>query len=326
MKSARKRFLQFMKSYNLSVIIPHYNSSELLEKLLSTIPEQKGLEVIVVDDKSESCHVKHILNLQKKYDFVFLKNDTDTKSAGTCRNIGLANAHGKWILFADADDYFTDMFYEYISEYFNSTNDVVFFIPTSIYLETGIEADRHVKYKNILLDYIQDPSQSNELSLRYQMETVWSKMIKKSFIDNKDIKFDEVIASNDVLFSTKVGFFMEQFMISENIIYVVTKNQGSLTTNISKKVFESRLKAKVRYYKFLKSHLTECQFVMMNISLSGWLYDSLKYGFFYFIKTVLYLNEEKVKILDERMFNMKFIITKLQDRYQKNKTNKQYEV
>ena len=99
------------KSFKLSIIIPHYNTSDLLEKLLSTIPKDKNIEVIVIDDKSQDKHIEDIedLKTEEKYiDFLFLKNQTLKKGAGTCRNIGLDHAQGEWVLFADADDYFAD--------------------------------------------------------------------------------------------------------------------------------------------------------------------------------------------------------------------------
>ena len=72
--------------------------------------------------------------------------------------------------------------YESVSEYFDSENDVIFFIPTSICLDTGEDAQRHVEYKNILENYIIKQSLKNELKVRYEMFTPWSKMIKKEFI------------------------------------------------------------------------------------------------------------------------------------------------
>ena len=37
---------------NYSIIIPHKNSPELLERCLNSIPERKDIEIIVVDDCS----------------------------------------------------------------------------------------------------------------------------------------------------------------------------------------------------------------------------------------------------------------------------------
>lgn len=37
----------------LSIVIPHYNTPDLLQKLLDSIPVDEGIQVIVVDDKSD---------------------------------------------------------------------------------------------------------------------------------------------------------------------------------------------------------------------------------------------------------------------------------
>ena len=38
--------------YNVSIIIPHYNSPDLLAVLLDSIPEKEDIQIIVVDDNS----------------------------------------------------------------------------------------------------------------------------------------------------------------------------------------------------------------------------------------------------------------------------------
>lgn len=37
---------------NLSIIIPHYNTPDLLEKLIRSIPVDKDIQIVVVDDNS----------------------------------------------------------------------------------------------------------------------------------------------------------------------------------------------------------------------------------------------------------------------------------
>src|SRR5699024_8659705 len=157
-------------------------------------------------------------------------NNSIKKGAGVCRNIGLNNSSGEWVLFADADDYFVGDFYGKVSKYFSSNYDVVFFRPTSIELDTDEESDRHTIYENLLLNFSNMNNVENETRLRYQFYVPWSKLIKKSVLIKNDILFDEVIASNDVMFSTQLGYYMNEFEISQDVIYCVTRGTNTLTT------------------------------------------------------------------------------------------------
>ena len=245
---------------NLSIIIPHFNGSDLLATLLESIPDDKKIQTIVVDDKSDSFHLKAIEKLKYKYDFEFYENERD-KSAGTCRNIGLEKAKGKWIMFADSDDYFVDGFYEKVSKYFNSNIDVVFFSPTSQYIDTGKVADRHLSFKKIIEDYLKDRSKKNEFFLRYNFISPWSKLIRKDFLDSHKIRFDEgPIGAEDVMLSTQVGYFMKNFDVSRDVIYCITKRYGSLTTNLKENYFDLRLNTRVSRINFLKANLSKEEF------------------------------------------------------------------
>src|SRR5699024_1357028 len=132
-------------------------------------------------------------------------NDSSVKGAGACRNIGLKKAIGKWVLFADSDDYFTDNFYSIVKNYFDLETDIIYFTPTSINLNDGTLAKRHLPFKERIIKYINNPTLETENILRYRFSPPWSKLIRRDLISDNKIFFDEVIASNDVMFSTKVG-------------------------------------------------------------------------------------------------------------------------
>jgi glycosyltransferase involved in cell wall biosynthesis len=242
---------------NLSIVIPHFNGSYLLEKLLFTIPKDKDIQIIVVDDKSEIFHLKFIDELNKKYNFEFYQNNR-TKGAGTCRNIGLEKAKGKWILFADSDDFFVDNFYHKVSNYFNSQNDVIFFSPTSQYMETGKIADRHLSFKKKIEAYLKNNNKKNEFFLRYTYIVPWSRMIKKELINNHKINFDEVRISEDVMFATKVGHFMKKFTVTNEQIYCINKRSMSFSrTPIKEDIFDVWVNMKILYIKFLVNNLSK---------------------------------------------------------------------
>ena len=242
---------------SLTIIIPHFNTSDLLQILLASIPQDKGIQTIVIDDQSELFHLKVIENLKSKYNFELYYNDLN-KSAGACRNIGIKNAKGNWLLFADSDDYFMDGFYNKVSRYFDSKIDVVFFSPTSRYIDTAKIANVHFSVQKIIEDYLQVKSRKNEFFLRYNFISPWSKLIKKEFLDTHKIKFDEGdIGAEDVMLSTKIGYFMKSFDTSVDVIYCRNVRHGSITKILNEHQFDIRLHARISRIKFLKAHLLQ---------------------------------------------------------------------
>jgi len=314
---------------DVSIIIPHFNSSQLLEKLLTTIPqERENIEIIIVDDNSAKSHLKYIEKLKKKYTFKLLHNETEKKGAGVARNIGVSESQGKWILFADSDDYFISGFYDVMSPYLDSENDVVFFKTTSIYLDTDEKADRHININNILDKYLKSPGEESELYVRYGLKVPWGKMIKKDLIFKNHITFDEILVSNDVMFSAKIGFNMDRFKVTDQVLYVVTKNKGSLTTNIDDSVFDTRLDTILRLISFLKENLSQEKIKLFNISRYGrnYLLMSIKYGPLKFFNTFYILNKNGIGVFHYKLLNPFHIISRSIRVFKKFKKNSKYTI
>lgn len=312
---------------DLSIIIPHYNSTESLKKLLHTIPDKREIQVLVIDDNSDKEEQKNIEKLKRDFErknVVFLKNDTGKKGAGTCRNIGMSHAQGEWLLFADADDFFVENFYQVVQKYLHSNNDVVFFKPTSIEMDTGKLSDRHVSFAELIDNYAKTKSRAAELSLRYRFDVPWSKLIKRKLIQDHSILFDEVIAANDVMFSTKVGYYLKNFEVSDETIYCVTRNKGSLTMTISNETFESRLNVYIRRYNFLKKRLNKEDFFTLQLNGRGLLLDSLQFGFKKFISVLVRLKKNQIKIFDKKLLNPVTLFKKIQLYFNKLKIQKKY--
>lgn len=86
---------------HLTVVIPHYNTPELLKRQLDALAEQKiaypETQILVIDDGSD-CDMSWV----NQYDVKLI-----TKSNGgvsSARNLGLQHATGRYIAFCDADD------------------------------------------------------------------------------------------------------------------------------------------------------------------------------------------------------------------------------
>lgn len=299
---------------DLSIIIPHYNSAIQLEKLLLSIPKKDNIQIIVIDDKSNK-EMDKLMILQEAPQFnhiLFLKNKTNKKGAGICRNIGLEKVKGKWVLFADSDDFFIDDFYLKIESYFTSNYDVIFFKPTSVELGTDKKSDRHIQYENLIKNYYEKSDFKSEARLRYHFFVPWSKLIKVDFIKKNDILFDGVIASNDVMFSTKVGYHMKNFYVEKEVIYCVTKGTGTLTTTRSPNIYDARLNVFIEYYKFIHGNLKKEELKVIYLSGTGLLIEALRQnmGFKKMFSACSKLRKNKVRIFDKRILNPVFVSNK----------------
>lgn len=253
---------------DISIIIPHYNNWEMLRELLETIPTDDRIEVIVVDDHSSESNNQ----IEEQFPQVFfLSNKLDKKGAGAARNVGLKKATGKWLLFADSDDLFITDFIKKIEKYIISDMDIIFFSPSSFTIDGSKKSNRHSSYEKYVRKYIENPSEDNELRLRYLFYVPWSKLIKRELVKENKIKFEEISVSNDILFSAKIGKFAKKISADDQVIYSVREREGSLTTLVNPSRFKQRLDAYIEYVAFIKKHNTRKEIKILNLTLMPFL-------------------------------------------------------
>ena len=90
----------------ISVIVPIYKVQDYLDRCVQSIVNQtyKNLEIILVDDGSpDDC--PRICDEWGKKDQRIKVIHKENGGACTARNIGLANASGKYVSFVDSDDF-----------------------------------------------------------------------------------------------------------------------------------------------------------------------------------------------------------------------------
>lgn len=250
----------------ISVIIPHHNSWQKLNELLNTIPLNDDIEVIVIDDNSEDQENK-LSEFSTKYpNFIFKKNYSKNIGAGAARNVGLSYATGEWVIFADADDLFMENFYTSVKNKLNDPYDIIYFTPTSFIDGTDKISRRHIIYKELVSGYIFNPSKTTELNLRYNFHVPWSKMIKRNIIVENKLLFEEIMYSNDILFSAKIGYFASSIKGSEEIIYSVRESTSSLTSTMDDKKFKIRFNAWIDFVNFLYRKLDNQEIKLLRIS------------------------------------------------------------
>lgn len=236
-----------------SIIIPHHNIPDLLHRCLSSIPQRKDLQVIVIDDKSDEQYIPFLNQLEKEYSWAKFIYSKAGKGAGHARNIGLEYAEGEYILFADADDYFTYCIGEVLDNYKGNQSDIIFFNAVSLDTDTYTASNRSIQLNEIIKGYNKNPDQAI-IRLKYTFGEPWCKMISHELIKRNNIRFSETIIHNDTKFSYLVGYYGQKIKIDNRAIYCVTDRKGS----VSKRVSLDRLLIRTAVFSeanhFFKSH------------------------------------------------------------------------
>ncbi len=135
-----------MHTIKLSIVIPHYNMNEGLERLLSSI-YNSGIrrhlfEVIVVDNGSDIFPEHICRNVNTK-----LVSAPDYKSSYHARNVGVSLAKGDTILFIDADCTIDTNF---IVESINYTGDKVLVCPMKDTFRSKLLTEAYTENNKIL--------------------------------------------------------------------------------------------------------------------------------------------------------------------------------
>ncbi|WP_051929329.1 glycosyltransferase family 2 protein [Flavobacterium sp. 83] len=305
-----------MMKIKYSIVVPHKNSFDLLLKLLKSIPEQSDFEVIIVDDNSNYSE-KEKINSHSFNDNVIVIFNSDSGGAGKARNLALERASGKWVIFADADDYFSENMEILLDDYFEAKEDIIYFGTSSVFADTNQIASRHVRYMNLVSDYLKNIN--DEDALRYYFTPPWGKMIRRELIESNNIRFEEILASNDIYFSLKSAFHAKSITATLEILYIITVSHGSLTNSFSKSHFDARFNAALRANKFLciinkkKYQQSVLYFLAKSYKLG------MKYVLYVLLELIkhrsnLFIGLDKVlkykKVLNERE-NAKYLIKKV---------------
>ena len=273
----------------ISIIIPHKNIPKLLQRCLDSIPLRDDLEVIVVDDNSDSSIVdfEHFPGKDRPDTKVIL--DKSGKGAGHARNVGLDNSKGKWIVFADADDIFTKDFSNILIEIETKDADEFFFKVESKD-STSFTPGYAAQYINDAIDLALSNSPDYS-QIKYRIDVPWGKIQKHSFLLKKDIRFEEVPVANDARFSAMCDFFAESIEIIPIVGYCYMTREGSLWRTNTAKSLEVRFNVCMGIFRFMKIHKDEdtaiiykwkgLNFLLQMISYSKILYlkNYIIYGF-----------------------------------------------
>lgn len=220
---------------NYSFIIPHLNGPDLLNRLLESIPQRDDVEIIVVDDNSDEDKKPSIT--RKDVQLIFL-SQVESKGAGHARNVGLDKARGKWLLFADSDDFYEDGFLDKLDAcILDDVVDIVFFSAHINYI-IGSKPSCSPNVMDLSIQRFKSSRGKLRDIRRLVMSTnvPWNKMYNHDFILRNGVRYEEIPKGNDAWFVVYAGSKAISVKVLDDRLYYYVHNPNGITN--SKRVLE----------------------------------------------------------------------------------------
>lgn len=184
----------------VSIIMPVYNGAKFIKTSINSVLEQtfKDIEIICVDDGSEDNSLEILKEFEKKYDCIRVLSQPN-QGSGKARNYGIDEARGEYIGFIDADDIFVDkdsleLLYKKAVE--NDADIVSGNLKKMTQERVLVDNPNCVEdnYYCFKTDCVISPEE-------YGVPWAFYKNIyKKSFMDEKDVRFKDLIRGQDPVF------------------------------------------------------------------------------------------------------------------------------
>lgn len=174
-----------MKTPKISVIMPTYNTPEkFFKQAIDSILNQtyNNLELIIVDDGSESQHIEQVAKSYNNKRVIYLNHGHN--GVGPARNIGIKHATGDYIYIMASDDTLDLNTFEVCIDLANTHNtDIVIFN-----LYGAKETNKIHKYKHPVPLGITNPGDT-------------TKLYKRKLITDNNIEFENLTSCNDLTFT-----------------------------------------------------------------------------------------------------------------------------
>ena len=249
--------LNIEQCYQVSIIVPVYNSSNYLPKCIDSLLNQTAhdYEIILVNDGStdDSASICEYYSRINKNVFYFYQENQGVSAA---RNLGIKKAHGKYISFVDSDDWVEVNYLQLLLENMSEGG-------LSVCKISGNK--KHSTCKGAIHRMSPEQAQVSIFTSTGMNGFPFGKLFERKLLIDNNIFFDEEIGMcEDLLFCIQYAKYISGTInFSESTLYHYEQsNDGATLARFKKKGHlhdkMSEFKAVERCEKFLyKSYTVE---------------------------------------------------------------------
>ena len=285
----------------VSIIMPSFNKAKYISEAINSVINQTytNWELIIIDDYSNDDSQEIINSFASKFDNIKTYFNFENKGANYCRNFGIENAKGIYIVFLDADDLLTKHCIEDRMNVMKKYNSLDFCVFTMGIFNKKI-GDSNLEWK---------PTSKSPLNdfLFHQLpwaipQPIW----KKDFLCSLDGFNQDFVRMQDVELHTRA-------LLTDHVLFkqIVDKPDCYYRIDEDRKIFNAfnfislRIEANILYVQRFK-------FLPMNQRkyLIGTIYETFLQLVYTFKKKQI--TKVEFEILKKKLFNQSMDLTNMQ--------------
>lgn len=228
-----------------SIVIPVYNVEKYLKECLESVINQSytDYEIICVEDASTDASYNILLDYSLKYEKIRLIRNLENRGLSYSRNVGLEIASGEYVWFVDSDDYIEPDALQSIAD---KLSDEAVDILNINYKEVAdvSYSDEWKTREGVHLKALNDIQTGKQwfcenVKNHTMVVMAWSKVFKKSFLYENNLKFYEGLLHEDVLFFVQSMIPAQRVSNLEKTLYMYRQRGRSITKTITEKRLDS---------------------------------------------------------------------------------------
>ena len=242
----------------VSIIVPIYNGVPYIQHCVDQLKAQSysNLEVIFVNDGSKD-DTSRVCSEAIKGDNRFFLFDKENGGTSTARNMGIENAHGKYIAFFDCDDeYDPDMIKILVTEIERHDADMV---SCGYFFKVQCEGETYLEEKSYPSRFFPDfQSMKDEYVAIWDSDmfyNIWNKLYRMEVIDKNNIRYRVGhVYTEDRVFNRDFIKACKGITLTDKCLYYYVRERVGST---SERYWEKNFEVRVKEYNELKEHFKE---------------------------------------------------------------------
>lgn len=242
--------------FDVSVVIPIYNSKEFLAPCLDSLFNQtlSSIEYIFVDDQgtdNSTGFIEDYINAHKITRTVRILRNPQNSGPGYSRNAGIEAARGRYVGFVDPDDWISLNFYESLYNSAVLKNGTFYDVAKAAMITFS-----NNKYTAAAKPAVPVTGREPYVYERFAWQHFTGLFRRRLLVEHPYARYGSSRVGEDLMFLLTTGFYANNITFTSKGKYFYRNRKNSLMHQQKEKVYKYDLEARKEMMNFYFEHVT----------------------------------------------------------------------